>query len=545
MCLEKVKLRGNILKFISASALTLITLIILTFIIGCSGTKVDSTTWLIAIGEDTLTVGDVGETWNSMNDNQRELFRSRDNTIGEYIVTRGRKALLEKELEAAGYMDDDYLLAYSSAWMNQKCGEAARRYLFEIEVENVGEDEIDFFVSHLGRTVLFTVNPGSDTEEVSGPIHLPELPVEMVGLLDTLAMGESGITLSGIEVRLDSAVTADSSLISQVLADTAAVRSDAANSIANRRFQAIEDSLKLTLQTDYNINVDSTALQQLKLFYAEETESPSDETVIVESDIISLTALDMKNEISYYQNRYSVDPADANWISVFIEFLLYNNYCRGILENECPETIDSLYAESERNLLDMASEVFYDDRIHSTVNVTREDMENLFESLEEPLTIPEKRVLQAIHMHRDSLAVYRNMTPDEKEQYRLHLPGFESFAADSAHPQITRPLFLNDVPGFHGDEVFLIDPTDTTTWLGPLELYGGTQLCMFRLIEVVPERNATFDEVEDDLQIMTRNKLEEQATVDVIRELEEKYGMVINEDILDKLPEDPGRWTAS
>ena len=531
------------MKFISKSALTLIALTIVTFISGCSGTKVDSTTWLIAIEEDTLTVGDVGETWKNMNDNQRDMFISRDNTIGEFIVTRGRKALLEKELEATGYMNDDFLLAYSSAWMNQKCGEAARRYLFEIEVENVGEDEIDFFVSHLGRTVLFTMNPGSDTEEVSGPIHLPELPAEIVGLLDTLAMGESGITLSGIEVRLDSAVTADSSLISQVLADTAAVRSDAANAIANRRFQAIEDSLKLTLQTDFNINVDSTALQQLKLFYAGETESPSDETVIVESDLVSLTALDLKNEISYYQNRYSVDPADANWISVFIEFLLYNNYCRDILENECPETIDSLYAESEKNLLDMASEVFYDDRIHSTVNVTREDMEDLFESLEEPLTIPEKRVLQAVHMHRDSLAVYRNMTPDEREQYLLQLPGFEYLAADSAYPHITRPLLPNDVPGFHGDDVFLIDPTDTTNWLDPQELYGGTELCMFRLIEVIPERNATFDEVEDDLQIMTRNKLEEQATLNVIRELEEKYGMIINEDILDKLPEDPGSWT--
>jgi hypothetical protein len=531
------------LKLISASAVTLVTLIILTFTGGCSGTRVDSTTWLIAIGEDTLTVGDAGSTWNGMNDYQRDMFISRDNTVGEYIVTCGRKALLLKELEAEGYMDDDFLLAYRNAWMNQKCGEAARRYLFKIDLEKVGEDEIDFYLSHLGKTVLFTVNPGSDTKEVSGPVHLPELPTEMIVLLDTLAMGESGITLSGIEVRLDSTVTADSLFISQALADTATIRSNAANSIANRRFQATEDSLKLSLQTDYNMNVDSTALQQLKLYYAGETESPSDETVIVESDLASWNALDLKNEIAYYENRYSVDPSDANWISVFVEFLHYNRYCRGILERESPETIDSLYAESEKNFLDMASEIFYDDRIHSAVTVTRADMEALFENIEEPLIIHEKRILQAVHLPSDSTIAYRHMTPDQKEQYLLQLPGFEFLAADSAQPQITRPLLPNEVPGFHGEDVFLIDPTDTTSWIGPLELYGGTQLCMFRLIEVVPERNATFDEVEDDLQIMTRNKLEEQATVDIIRELEEKYGMVINEDILEMLPEDPGEWT--
>jgi len=73
------------------------------------------------------------------------------------------------------------------------------------------------------------------------------------------------------------------------------------------------------------------------------------------------------------------------------------------------------------------------------------------------------------------------------------MPGFEHLAADSAHPQITRPLSVTQVPGFHGDEVFLIDPFDTTSWIGPLELHYGNLVCMFRLIEVIPERNATYD----------------------------------------------------
>ena len=65
---------------------------------------------------------------------------------------------------------------------------------------------------------------------------------------------------------------------------------------------------------------------------------------------------------------------------------------------------------------------------------------------------------------------------------------------------------------------------------------------MFRLIEVIPERNAEFDEVEEELRAMTVSSLEEQITVDILHSLEEKYGITINEDILEKLPPDPGLW---
>ncbi|MCK4806135.1 MAG: hypothetical protein KAT09_00740 [Candidatus Aegiribacteria sp.] len=526
----------------SISPSVLITLIILSLMSGCSGTGVDRATWLIVVEEDTISVGDVGEAWNRLGERQRELFTSKDNTIGEYIVTYSQKVLLQRELEEAGYMNDDLLVSYSNSWLTVKVGEAARRFLYEKELEIVGDNEIDFFLSHLGRTVLYTVNPGSNTEERIGPVHLPLLPANMIMFLDTLNIGEVGITESGSEVRLDSIMTADSSLIAQALSDTAAVRSSAAAAIATRRFQEKEDTFKQSFPTDYNLNVDSAALEQFRLYYAEEAELLAGETVIISSDLVCLTAEDLRNEIVYYDRSYTINPADQVWLNDFIEFIIYNFYGRTVLENESPEIIASLRTESERYLMDLASEAFYDDRIQSTVTITRADMENLFENLEEPFTIPEMRVLQGIIIPKDSMIIYHHLTQDEKDDFILRMPGFEYLATDSTRPQITRPLKVNEIPGFHGDEVFLIDPADTSSWLGPLELVGGTQMCMFRLIEVVPLRNATFDEVEDELWVMTRNKLEEQATVEVIRELEEKYGLIINENILEKLPEDPGSW---
>ena len=531
-------LKGSILKLFSKASVAFT--LFLTLLGGCSGNGPDKSTWLIVAGEDTITVGDVGEAWRRLGDDQRELFTSKDNTVGEYIVTFGRKVLLQDELEQAGYLTDDLLISSGNSWFNQKCSEAARKYLFNLELENVSEDDIDFFIEYLGTSVFYTSDPGSETEETLGPLQLSLLPAEIVYLFDSLGVGDTGLSRSGLELRLDSIVTADSAIIAQTLQDTVAIRRNAANAIANARFMESENQLTRSLEND--MEIDSTALEQLTLYYAGESESPSPETVLLSSDLGNLTASDMMNEMLYYQNNYSIDPSEPGWLYMFVKFLNSNAYYKDLLERESPGTIDSLSLELEMYLLNSASDKFYSDRIQSLVEVTRADMQELFDNLEEPLTIPEKRVLQAVYMDSDSSAVYNRLTDEEKERFLLRMPGFIYLAADTTYPQITKPLLPNEVPGFHGDEVFMMDPADTTTWLGPLELYGESEVCMFRLVEVLPARNATFDEVEDRLRVMTRNKLEEQTTVRVMQELEDKYGMVINEDILDKLPEDPGAW---
>lgn len=532
------------MKFINESTAGFISLIVLFLLIGCSGSDTNRTTWLIVVGEDTVSVGEVGETWNGLDDGQRNLFTEKDNTIGEYIVTYGQRVLLQKELEAAGYMDDTRLLSLSWLWLNEKSIETTRRILFETEMEKVSDDEKDFFLSHLGETVFYTVNPGSVSEEPFGPAHLPSLPADMIRLIDTLAFGEVGITESGIEVRLDSLIMPDPSSLPQTQADTSIALSNIAASITFDNFNEVEESLKQSIQTDYNLIVNSETLEQFRLHYAEEAEFPDVETVILSSDLGSMTVGEMKSVMFYYSNRNRdmVDPVDSTQLQDFINFLHYNLYCRNYLDTEFPEIADSLFAASEKYRMDLASEKFYIDRIQSTVTVTQADIEYLFENLEEPFIISERRVLQAIQMSQDSIDIYRDLSPDERELYLLGMPGFEYLAADSTTPQITRPLTLNEVPGSYGNEVFLIDPADTGNWLGPLELISEDQLCMFKLIEVLPERNATIDEIREELRALATNKLEEQATVDVILELENKFGLIINEEILDELPEDPGEW---
>ncbi len=532
----------NMLKIISASASAIITLLILSLMGGCSGASVDRATWLIAVEEDTVSVGEVGETWIRLSERQRELFTLKDNTIGEYIVTYGQKILLQHELEEAGYTTDGLLPVYRDAWLAERIGEAARKFLFEKELEIVGDDDIDYFLYYLGEYCIYTVNPGMHDEGRFGPLQLSFIDTDILNVLDTLSPGEVGIAESGVEVRLDSIIVMDSTLIAGALADTASVRSNAASAIATARFNEMEENVKQSLYADHNLSVDSTTLEQLMLYYAGETEFPDGEMVLISSDLGSITVEELNNGILFYESRSAVYHGDQDWLDLFIEFMNYNLYGRTVLESESPRIIDSLRTESEKYLMDLASEEFYVDRIRSTVTVTRADMEDLFENLEEPFTIPEKRVLQAAVIPHDSLSIYSSLSPDERDEFILGMQGFPSLAADSARPHITRPLTLNEVPGVHGNEVFLIDPADTTSWLGPLELTAGSWTAIFRLIEVIPLRNATFDEVEYELRMMTTNRLEEQATVELFRELEEKFSLVINEDILEKLPEDIGSW---
>ncbi len=118
----------------------------------------------------------------------------------------------------AGYMDDPLLLLSSRAWLNSKLTEAASKLLYERILDSIGDDEIDFFLSYLGRHVLYSVNPGTDYEQTMGPVHIPLLPADLIILLDSLNFGEVGILENGIEIRLDSIVTADSALIAKALA---------------------------------------------------------------------------------------------------------------------------------------------------------------------------------------------------------------------------------------------------------------------------------------------------------------------------------------
>ncbi len=524
------------------TAAVVATLLTVLAVSGCGSARVESTTWLLIIAEDTLTVGDLGDAWTGMDQDQRDMFLEKENTVGEFIVTYGRKLLLQMELQDCGYMDDGDLLSMADSWVMERTGELNRRLMYESQEAAVSQEDIDHFMKNLGQYAFFTMDPGLEEETSYGPVHMPSLPDDMLGLLDSLESGSTGISETGMLLRLDSVQTADSVTMATILADSAVLRSNIVSSIANRRYNQEYEDLRASLLSEYDLSIDSTVLEAISASFASDSMLTDLEAVVMESQVGTWTVEDFLKELVYYRSKYNIDPSDVAWLTTLLELMHYNEYAMSSIMDQHQDVLDSLYSERMSYLLDIASDKFYEDRIQSTVTVTEEDMRELFENMEEPITIPEKRVLQAVQMPLDSVIVLRNLPEDQQEAYLLRMRSFANLAADTARPQITRPLSFSEVPGFHGNEVFTIDPADTTTWLGPLDLFGGEDICMFRLVEVIPERNATFEEVEDRIRAMTRSRMEEQATVNELRLLEEKLGMAINEEILDLLPDDPGLW---
>ena len=515
-------------------------LIVLT---ACFGTSADNSTWILAVQDDSISVGELGETWLGMDSLKRESFLSKDNTIGEYIVAYGRRVILEKELQAEGYLIDPLFLNYRNSWLMVESAAAAKALLLEREAAAITESDIQFYAERLGRNVVYTVNPGSFNEYRAGAVHLPELSFELALHLDTLELHETGTDASGLLVRLDTLIMVDSVLIKNALSDPATIRDMATRDLSEARFERWAQDVNMRVYTDYSVTIDSALVEIFVQHLTGDADLP-DDAVLVESDFGTWTVKNLEDEILYLDTRINVQPGSSVWSTDMINVLLMQCYFYEFMQDESPELLDSLRNESETYLLNFTSEEYYNDVIRSSVNVTDSDILYEYETLEEPFMIEEKRVLQAVYIPLERMDDFQQAVyGEELEEFISELGGFGYLEADSTRPQITRPLRSGEVPGGHGEEVFSLDPSDTTRWLGPIGVFADDGSALLRLMEVVPPRVATINEVRRDLWNMATVRLQEQATVELIQDLEEKYILIINEEILDELPSDPGMWT--
>ncbi len=516
--------------------------VLLLFLNACFGSSVDNSTWILIVRDDTVSVGQLGEAWLEMDSLHREYFLSKDNTIGEFIVAYGRRVILEKELEAEGYLIDPLFLSFRNSWLMVENTAAAKKLLVEREAAEVTESDIQFYGERLGRNVVYTVNPGSENELYVGPVHLPDLRRELALHLDTLSFNEIGTDESGLLVRLDTLIMVDSVLIRNALSNPATVRDMATSGLSEARFNRWAQSISNRIYSDYSVTVDSIEVENFVQHLIGNTDM-SDDVVIVESDFGIWTVKNLEDEVLYLDTRSDFQPRSSVWIRDMIQVLLIQCYFYELMQVEAPEILDSLRVESETYLLSFTSEKYYDNMIRSNIIVTESDIVYEYETLEEPFMIEEKRILQAAFIPAERMddfqqAVYK----EELEEFISELDGFRYLAADTTQIQITRPLRFSEVPGGHGEKVFLLDPSDTTSWLGPVRVFADEGSALLRLVEVIPSRVATIDEVRRTLWNMAMTRLHEQATVELIQELEEKYILIINEKILDELPSDPGMW---
>ena len=516
---------------------------LLFFISGCLGSSAATgDTWLIIVGTDTVTVSEIGDAWNRMGQEQREYFTRNADPVGQYILTYTRKLILQRELETEGYLSDHDIVSRGDSWLRLMTVETALDYFISTAEAGVTISDLQFYRDHIGKTVWYTLNPGTDSSVFHGPDHLPELSFELALNLDTLSIGQAGRSESGITARLDSIEVTDPALVADALADTAACNRMATARIANGRNRRWLNGIRNSLAEEYSITVDSAAVTRLVDFYSGNGEL-IDEIVVV-SDQGNWSASMLRDEIIFLQSKMYVQPSSLTWQFYFIENLSFGVFLAETLQQAAPVLVDSLRTAADSYMFDLASEKLYDTVIISRVTVSESDIEEEFINLEQPLIIEEMRSVQAGIIPPDNLEDYRvALSNGNIDDYVSTLNGFPYLAADSTRPQITRLLRMSEIPGGLGNEIFLIDRSDTTSWAGPFVLTESTGYVLFRLIDVVPAREALLEDARIPLGMMVRNRLEEEATIVWMQQLELKYEPLVNGEAIENLPVDPGLWT--
>ncbi len=509
---------------------------------GCGEAHTSDSAWLITAGGDTVTVKDAGETWNGMGDRAREHFLQAENPAREFLTTYGQRLLLEKALEDSGYLDDEEVTTATRYWLMNKIVEAAQSKIMDEQQANVSEDEVQPRMDQVGRLAFFTTDPGGPSEASFGPVHIPTLPDDIMNLITGLQPGETGITDDGVRIRLDSVGFVDSTSIIASLPDSAHKRSGVETIVAqlmyNDRLTGIRDSL----ENHHGLSIDSDAVVQMSLSYGGSADTLSPEKTVMQSDLGTWTAGDVVRAVDFYSSSQDAYPEETEWLYSFLDYLHFAAYAEDFLSSSYPGVLDSLNSAAEEYRFDQASGKFYQDSISSGIEVSQEDMEEIFRNLDQPITMPEMRMFQAINISTDSAMIFAQLPDSLRPAFLETVPGFPWMAADSANPQYTAPVSIHRIPGFNGDTVFAMDPSDTTTWLGPLDMYTPARKCFFRLRGVLPEHPASFEEAEPQLETMARERLEQQATLELLQQLQDRYGMKMNEAVLEELPKDPGEW---
>lgn len=528
--------RTIIAATVSAAAISVVLLS------GC-GPSVDASTWLLIAGGDTAFVGTLGEAWGQLDSTQRTIFEEDDNTVGDYIVTYGRRLILEEELRSQGFLDDPQFLYTRNSWLMFKTAAAVRHMLTAREADMVSEDDISYYWEHLGKNVVYTVNPGSGQHEDIVYAHLPDLPRQLAMHLDTLEINQTAMDASGLEVRLDNVTITDSILINNALSDSSTVIGMAVKGISEDRYVRWAQNRLREIYQEYSVTIDSTAADTLSALLLGYTDIP-DDRIIMRSDFRNWTVNDLRNDLNFLSGRINVRPDSPEWISDMIDILIMQCFYYEIMEQEAPETLDSIIGEADAFLLQITADRYYSETISTNISVTQADIVYEYENLQEPFMVEEKRVLRVARIPFERLDEFQSSVNEEElDEFLSELEGIHYLAADSIAPQITRPLTFGQVPGGHGEEIFRLAPADTARWLGPFDIFADNDKVLIKLIEVFPERPATIDEAREDLSFLAQRRLEEQATITLIQQLEEKYELTVNEEILGDLPDDPGLWS--
>jgi hypothetical protein len=513
-------------------------LALLAVILPSCGSRTDGDTWMVLAGSDTLTVSEIGAAWRALPVATQERFLASENPIGDFLLSFARKMMVEDEIRRLGYLEREDISVWSDSWERLEMSRVLQESLQARALDSITPDDLAFFRDHLGTTVWFTLESRDSTGRF-GPEHLAEMPGATGAALTALEPGGSDTLDDGWTITLDSLLMADSAVVAQALADTVQLEDYAVTQIARRRaMERYGEMVRAAWEADPPV-FDHSGLEMLAASARGEVELSPEETLLTVAGR-SWTAAQLMEAARFEATVRITDVTDPSWIEDFAAALAYRSFCADELLRTSPAAAESVLARSRTHALQLSADSLYADFVLDSVNVSEAQIDSAWSA--SPPEIPEKRTVECILLpSEDALAAFRRAMIDgaaleEARQYDV-LPGYSLGGG-----RTSRPLEQGEVPFGLGDSLFALGHSDTLEWLGPIPYPPTGGIAMLRLAGVIPAHPATREEAGAILAGSLRATFIEERLTMWLAELEETWGLSINERALNDLPQDLGLW---
>jgi hypothetical protein len=508
----------------------------------CGSGEPDGDTWLIRLDDTTITVAQAGEAWTELSPPEQNFFLSRTNQFGEFIVSLSRKALIVAEIERLGYLDRPGLIALGDAWARRTGFYLGKAHIESIIEASISDEDVTYYMSKMGKTVWYTLSAGTPEETSIGPFHLPRLSRELAVHLDSMQVGEVLSLADGTPVRLDSVEMTDPELVAETLQDTSRVTSFARQELLNAWSSDMIDAVTDSILAEAAPEIRQDAVERLSAAYSGVSAFIEGDTLI-SSGLGVWTSSELVYEIEFMSMETLVKPDNATWTAWLVRRLLSVEALLSYINSVSPEALDSIERGRQSWMMSTASESLYTDSVSRLVEIAPGILRDEYDNLNELPVIPEMRSIQCIWIPIDKVDEYRiALYSGDVAQLVSEMVFFDYLSEDDPPSSITRPLLATEIPGGHDEAVFSLGTGDTIQWSEPLNLVEDYSFFAFRLVGVFPAHEAAFEEIEGELNMIIRTRLEEDRTNEWLHELEDRYELRINEEILSDLPADPALW---
>ncbi len=235
----------------------------------------------------------------------------------------------------------------------------------------------------------------------------------------------------------------------------------------------------------------------------------------------------------------SAVPSSLNWGILNLKNHAMMDQIETVFKSSNSSVYGEILREAESLAMKRASDLLYTDRVLSAISVTDSMLIDSYESMDSLPIIPETRVFESVVIPESSLDAALEYVGESRNPDSLGYQGIPSFLAQG-EDFLSRPVTASELPGEMGTVLFILEESNRE-WQSPMEVGEGV-FVMFRLNSIIPPHPAEFEQLEGSIRTNLQAHLEEQATMDWLRELEEKHCLEINASILDDLPDDISRW---